>query len=167
MPWTPLTRHAAVAWYSICLGVAALLLYQGVGYLIGGAQATTSPGWHVLLALLPGGIRTHGGILFGLGLGLAVEARAPFDKVMRVVLWALRFYSLLVAGCWFGSWWLDGVNWSAPGWWLFLAGLSFWLSAFAPRRPVLPPLIPLPGVEPLSMTPDEPGGPSDDAALGG
>lgn len=120
----------------MCLGLAAFLLYQGAGYLIAGDRALGgSPGWNVLLTVLPGRARTHGAILFALGLGLAVESRAPFDTMMRLELYALRAYSMMVAGCWLGSWWVYGVAWSAPGWWLGLAALTIWLSVYAPRPP--------------------------------
>lgn len=153
MPWSS-SRRATIAWHSICLGVAGLLLYQGAGYLVaGGAASVHAPGWRLLAGMLPGGLHTHGGILFALGLGLAIETRAPYDWLMRGVLWTLRFYSLIVAGCWVCSWWIYGMSWSAPGWWVFLAGLSVWLSAFAPRRAPLPPLAPLPVLAPLPPLP--------------
>lgn len=128
-------KHIDQAWTFLAVVVSALLLYLGAGYAINGSAVTSNTGgWRVLDSVLPGGVRTHGVILAVLGFALAVEIHDSYTRITLWTLRALRTYCMFVAACWLGSWFTNGISWGGPGWWIFLAAITVWLSRFAPVR---------------------------------
>lgn len=125
-------RRWDTAWTAIGVLVAAVAIWQGSGYAVGGAHVTQSSGWTVLTRALPGGMHTHGAIMVFLGAWLLLQLRGEYTIWTVWCLRVLRTYCILVAVSWFASWLQYGISWGAPGWWVLLAGLTVWMTFFSP-----------------------------------
>lgn len=64
----PIARYRAV-WFTVAFSVSFTMTAVGAGYAFAGANATAVPQAFKYVAILPGGLRTHGWILFLLGVG--------------------------------------------------------------------------------------------------
>lgn len=121
--------YQATAW-----SVTVVSMWIGAGYAVGGSKATSGTALKLVANILPGGVRTHGFILFGLGLLLA-SGLPEFRRRTHVALIALLFYSLLTALLVAMNFFFASISWAAPAWYSFLAFTALLLVALAPDLP--------------------------------
>lgn len=121
----PRTRQQALTLWTFVGAVLALALALiGVGYIISPGNSK-STNLHVIEALVPGGMRTHGFILLMLAFGMTYAVLTKFDGRSKWVLRVTAGYSFLFAISMFGSWAVTGaVVWAGPIMWTALGGLA-------------------------------------------
>lgn len=121
------------AWTSIGAMVGGISIWLGSGYAVAGKGATQAPaGWYYISHTW--GLRTHGVIMVILGAWLLLQLGHDYTRPTIWVIRIMRTYSIIVALCWFASWFRFGVSWSAPAWWVLLAGLTVWMTYYAPTN---------------------------------
>ena len=115
------TRHRRL-FLLVCWAIIITFGLVGGGYLSGQTHVT-SDAWVLLCNLLPGGMRTHGGIMVGLALVLLYGM--PRHRLWsQIALVGTMFYSTLTVVLLVGQWAFGPVDWAAPWWYFMVAVLS-------------------------------------------
>lgn len=133
------TRDRAT-WGAFAWVVVALLATLGTLFLVGGIGAAATARAYVVVAVVPGGLHTHGGITLALAAMIAAGlvppiARRPYRHAyVRAVLMLTCGYEAWIAFALASAWRLNGTNTSAGVvWWLAGLALSIVLIVRSPR----------------------------------
>ena len=130
----PKTRQQALTLWSFVGSVLAVVTaWVGLGYALLGDRAAESPSYHVLEALVPGGMNTVGGVLLTLAFGMAYVVLTRFDRRST---WVLRIFAgvaFLVGLSFGGSWFVTHrLVWGGPFLWLGMGALAEGMVIFPP-----------------------------------
>lgn len=130
----PRTREQALTLWSFVGTTLALVAgWSGIGFIAAGDRAAQGPSYHVIHAIVPGGIRIHGVLLLLLALGMARTVLVRFDAASKWILRCFAGYAFLVGLSFVGSWLLSGdVAWGAPALWLGIGALAEGMVIFPP-----------------------------------
>lgn len=125
----PAKRFRAL-WYVVAWALTGVYFFIGAGYATAGAGVIQSKALNVN-AQIEGGLRTHGFIMVALSI-LLTYGLNDYRRVTRYAMMLYFLYSawtliMIVAG-----WFINGVSWGAPWWYVLTSVLSGTLLVLAP-----------------------------------
>lgn len=127
----PIARYRVI-WFTVAFTISFTLTAIGAGFAFAGAHATVAPQVYKFVAIFPGRLRTHGWVLFLLGISnfWSVAALTQIYSKTAYTIGRLSgigilFYSVFTAIGFLAGITTGGVGYNAGVWWyLMIAVLS-------------------------------------------
>lgn len=123
-------RRFRILWYVVAWSCALVYFVIGVGYAGAGHGAIQSNALSVV-SRIEGNLRIHGSIMMAIAIFLTYGLN-DYRRVTRIALVLYFFYSIWTAIMIFSGWFIHGLSWGAPWWYVFTSTLSGALLVLAP-----------------------------------